>query len=70
MNHENIISFIDIIELNTNAFCTVLEYCDGTDLEQYLIKYTTIPENEAYCILIQVFSKLKSDFKSITLFEY
>lgn len=37
---------------------TVLEYCDGTDLNQHLKKYKIIAEKEAKLILRQVLAAL------------
>lgn len=40
-------------------FCTVLEYCDGHDLDFYLKQHKCIPEREARCIIMQVVHALK-----------
>lgn len=40
-------------------FCTVLEYCDGHDLDFYLKQHKNIPEREARCIIMQVVHALK-----------
>ena len=31
---ERIVRLIDVFEVSKDGFCTVLEYCDGGDLEQ------------------------------------
>ncbi|XP_077514764.1 tousled-like kinase isoform X7 [Amblyomma americanum] len=41
------------------SFCTVLEYCDGHDLDFYLKQHKCIPEREARCIVMQVVHALK-----------
>lgn len=58
VNHENIIKFVDVFEIDSNAFATVLEYCNGTDLEKYLEQNESLNEKEAYLILCQVVSAL------------
>ncbi|XP_054933178.1 serine/threonine-protein kinase tousled-like 2 isoform X4 [Dermacentor andersoni] len=42
-----------------SSFCTVLEYCDGHDLDFYLKQHKCIPEREARCIVMQVVHALK-----------
>ena len=32
--HPRIVRLIDVFEVSTNGFCTVLEHCDQGDLEQ------------------------------------
>lgn len=43
-----------MFEIDANSFCTVLEYCDGHDLDFYLKQHKTIPEREARSIIMQV----------------
>lgn len=40
-------------------FCTVLEYCDGNDLDFYLKQNKIIPEREARSIVQQIVSALR-----------
>ena len=40
-------------------FCTVLEYCEGNDLDFYLKQNKSIPEKEARSIISQTVSALK-----------
>ena len=40
-------------------FCTVLEYCEGNDLDFYLKQNKNIPEKEARSIICQTVSALK-----------
>ena len=40
-------------------FCTVLEYCEGNDLDFYLKQNKSIPEKEARSIITQTVSALK-----------
>lgn len=41
------------------SFCTVLEYCDGSDLEFYLKQNKVITEKETRSIVVQMVSALK-----------
>ena len=36
LQHPRIVSLFDVFEIDANSFCTVLEYCDGHDLDFYL----------------------------------
>ena len=44
-----------VFPIDQNSFCTVLEYCEGEDLDTYLKMNQTVPEKEAHCIISQVF---------------
>ena len=57
--HPNIVSHFDSVEIDSNSFCAVLEYCNGPDLASYLRKYKTIPEKDAKSITKQILSGLK-----------
>lgn len=56
--HPHIVRLWDIFEIDHNTFCTVLEYCSGKDLDAVLKATPTLPEREARCILVQLFSGL------------
>ncbi|CAD8120863.1 unnamed protein product [Paramecium sonneborni] len=58
LKHVNIVSLYDTQEIDQDSFCTVLEYCDGTDLNQHLKKYKILQEKEAKLILRQVLAAL------------
>jgi tousled-like kinase len=61
-----IVKLFDVFEIDTNSFCTVLEYCDGNDLDFFLKQNKTIPEKEARSIIMQTINALKylnSDIK-------
>ena len=49
----------DVFEIDNNSFCTVLEYCDGNDLDFVLKQNQIIPEKEARSIIGQILSALK-----------
>ena len=44
LSHPNIVRSYDTVEIDSNSFCTVLEYCEGPDLSHYLKKHKKIPE--------------------------
>lgn len=66
MSHANIVKFIDSFEIDNSSFGTVLEYCEGPDLNTYLKKRKILSENEAKVILIQLLNGVK--FMVIYLF--
>merc|ERR1719495_703399 len=59
LQHPRIVQLFDVFEIDANSFCTVLEYCDGHDLDFYLKQHKTISEREARSIVMQVSSALK-----------
>lgn len=56
--HPHIVRLWDIFEIDHNTFCTVLEFCSGKDLDAVLKATPVLPEREARCILVQLFSGL------------
>lgn len=58
LRHPRVVQLIDIFEIDENTFCTVLEFCDGSDLDSYLRAHQTLPEREARSIIGQVCSGL------------
>jgi tousled-like kinase len=59
LNHPRVVQLYDVFAIDLNSFCTVLEYCDGQDLDMYLKTRHTLNEREARAIIMQVFSGLK-----------
>ena len=59
LEHSRIVKLFDVFEIDANSFCTVLEYCDGHDLDFHLKQNKTIPERESRSIIMQVVSALK-----------
>ncbi|RZF47045.1 hypothetical protein LSTR_LSTR012303 [Laodelphax striatellus] len=59
LDHPRVVKLYDVFEIDPNSFCTVLEYCDGHDLDFYLKQHKTIAEREARSIVMQVVSALK-----------
>lgn len=59
LDHPRIVRLFDVFEIDSNSFCTVLEYCDGHDLDFYLKQHKLLPEREARSIIMQVVHALK-----------
>lgn len=59
LDHPRIVRLFDVFEIDSNSFCTVLEYCDGHDLDFYLKQHKFLPEREARSIIMQVVHALK-----------
>jgi tousled-like kinase len=57
--HPRVVQLFDVFPIDLNSFCTVLEYCDGSDLDLYLKEKGQLSEREAKCIIMQVFSGLE-----------
>ena len=58
LHHPRIVSLLDIFEIDNNTFATVLEYCHGGDLEEYMKTHEVLPEREARAVTAQVLSAL------------
>lgn len=58
LRHPHIVSLRDIFEIDNNTFATVLELCEGKDLDSHLREHQVLPEREARAILSQIFSGL------------
>uniref|UniRef100_A0A7N0U8K2 Protein kinase domain-containing protein n=1 Tax=Kalanchoe fedtschenkoi TaxID=63787 RepID=A0A7N0U8K2_KALFE len=56
--HHHIVRLWDIFEIDQNTFCTVLEYCNGKDLDAVLKAAPLLPEKEARIIIVQIFQGL------------
>lgn len=59
LDHPRVVRLYDVFEIDANSFCTVLEYCDGHDLDFYLKQHKSIPEREARSIIMQVVHALR-----------
>ncbi|CAG0912347.1 unnamed protein product [Notodromas monacha] len=59
LEHPRIVRLYDVFEIDAKSFCTVLEYCDGHDLDFYLKQHKTMGEREARSIIMQIGSALK-----------
>lgn len=59
INHSKIVRLYDRFEVDINTFCTVLEYCEGNDLDIYLKQHSKISEQEAKSVIMQIVQALK-----------
>ena len=59
VRHPRIVSFYDVFEIDSDSFATVLECCDGTDLDTLLQERKRLTEQHARAILLQVLSGMK-----------
>lgn len=59
LKHPRIVRLLDMFPIDESAMVTVLEFCEGYDLETYLQLHKTLPEKEAKVILLQLASGLK-----------
>uniref|UniRef100_A0A7S4ITG5 Protein kinase domain-containing protein n=2 Tax=Odontella aurita TaxID=265563 RepID=A0A7S4ITG5_9STRA len=59
VRHPRIVSLYDVFEIDDNSFATVLECCEGTDLDTLLKERKTLPERDARAILIQILSGMR-----------
>lgn len=59
LSHPRIVKLRDVFEIDDNSFCTVLEHCDGGDLDQQLRQHRMLGEKEAKHILVQVMQGLR-----------
>jgi tousled-like kinase len=47
-----------VFEIDADSFATVLEYCDGTDLDALLKECGRLNERDAKCILLQILTAM------------
>jgi tousled-like kinase len=59
VRHPRIVSLFHVFEIDNNSFATVLELCDGTDLDTLLKEKKVLPERDARAILLQILSGMK-----------
>lgn len=58
LSHRRVVSLFDVFEVDLDSFATVLEYCDGPDLDYVLKERGMLPEKEARAIVVQIISAL------------
>lgn len=46
LDHPRVVKLYDVFEIDANSFCTVLEYCDGHDLDFYLKQVCSFGKND------------------------
>jgi len=56
--HRHVVRLLDVFEVSSEAFATVMEICDGGDLDLHLKKHGALPEREAKAIAVQVLEAL------------
>uniref|UniRef100_A0A8C8DPF5 non-specific serine/threonine protein kinase n=1 Tax=Oryzias sinensis TaxID=183150 RepID=A0A8C8DPF5_9TELE len=59
LDHPRIVKLYDYFSINTDSFCTVLEYCAGNDLDSYLKQNKSLTEKEGRSIVMQLVNALK-----------
>ncbi|XP_076857029.1 serine/threonine-protein kinase tousled-like 2 [Brachyhypopomus gauderio] len=59
LDHPRIVKLYDYFSLDTDSFCTVLEFCEGNDLDFYLKQHKLMTEKEARSIVLQIVNALK-----------
>ena len=57
--HPRIVALYDVLEIDDNAFATVLECCNGTDLDTLLKERKKLSEHHARAILLQILSGMR-----------
>jgi tousled-like kinase len=63
LHHSRIVRLFDVFSIDSDSFCTVLEYCDGNDLDFYLKQHKQMTEREARSIIMQVSTHIHLQFK-------
>uniref|UniRef100_A0A1I7ZPY5 Protein kinase domain-containing protein n=1 Tax=Steinernema glaseri TaxID=37863 RepID=A0A1I7ZPY5_9BILA len=58
INHHHIVKLYDVFYIDADSYCTVLEFCEGDDLETYL-KDHTLSEREATSVIQQMCNALQ-----------
>jgi serine/threonine protein kinase len=59
LDHCRVVRLFDVFELSADCFCTVLEFCEGSDLDLVLKMNKFLPEREGRSIIVQVVSALR-----------
>ncbi|KAK2505206.1 hypothetical protein MC885_000031 [Smutsia gigantea] len=59
LDHPRIVKLYDYFSLDTDMFCTMLEYCEGNDLDFYLKQHKLMSEKEARSIVMQIVNALR-----------
>jgi tousled-like kinase len=58
LRHDRIVALYDVFEIDAHTFATVLQFCNGGDLDALIKEQRTLPEKEARAIIYQVFAGL------------
>jgi tousled-like kinase len=54
MAHDSIVRLHDVFEIDDESFCTVLELCEGGDLDFHLKLHGSLGEREARCLTVRL----------------
>ena len=54
LQHRSVVRMLDVFEISESAFATVMELCEGGDLDQHLRRHIRLPEQEARAITVQM----------------
>ncbi|RWS19138.1 hypothetical protein B4U80_00212, partial [Leptotrombidium deliense] len=54
LEHDNIVKYLTLFEIDHDTICTVMEYCNGLNLNEYLNYEKTVTEREARQIIYQL----------------
>ncbi|KAK0421275.1 hypothetical protein QR680_015151 [Steinernema hermaphroditum] len=57
ISHDRIVKLYDVFYIDSDSYCTVLEYCEGDDLETYLKNYS-INERQTTSVIQQMCNAL------------
>ena len=62
LQHSRIVNLYDVFEIDANSFCTVLEYCDGHDLDFYLkqVRNNEINSSRHHTLIMYLFPQHKT----------
>jgi len=58
LKHDHVVKLLDVFEVDSDTFCTVLELCEGDDLDARLKNTGSMSEREARAIVAQIFAGL------------
>eukprot|EP00891_Asterochloris_glomerata_P008382 jgi/Astpho2/8382/e_gw1.00122.67.1_t len=58
LRHPRVVACLDLIEVDSNTFASILELCPGGDLDSHLQEHQVLPEKEARAITSQIFAGL------------
>ncbi|KAJ1616756.1 hypothetical protein T492DRAFT_894871 [Pavlovales sp. CCMP2436] len=53
LRHDRIVALYDVFEIDAHTFATVLQFCNGGDLDALLKEHRSLPEKEARAIIYQ-----------------
>eukprot|EP00898_Chlorokybus_atmophyticus_P002224 jgi/Chlat1/3001/Chrsp2S04716 len=69
LEHPSIVRLHDIFEIDTNTFATVLEYCEGNDLDAHLKANHMLSEREARTIVFSALAYLNDPSRRVIHYD-